>query len=138
MAKFNLPLHEINSALDKFSWQTWTPSYNGSPSTPSATINYARYFQLGKQVYYMVDFSINSTVSGAGAFSFFFLMPNAVNENDSDPVGIGREINATGDYLMVNKNGTFPQNRVLVTSYDLSSILISGYRLTLTGTYRTN
>lgn len=138
MAKLNLDLPEINLALDKITWQTWTPTVTGSPATPTNTVNYARYLKHGKRIYFHIDISINSTVSGAGSFSLFFTTPHVINETNAEPLGWGRELLVNGKLLLLNKNGGSGSSQILVTNHDLTSLLVSGYRLAMSGMYRIN
>lgn len=133
MAKFKIQTSDLDLVLNKFTWQTWSPTVTGSPANPSSTVNYAKYLQIGKRVFFNFDISINSTVGASGGFSLFVTSPHTMNEANAEPLGTGRELLISGKQLMVNKNSA---SQFLITSHDIISLLVSGYRVACSGSYR--
>ncbi len=103
-------------------WTSWTPSWTNL-TVGNGTYNYAKYRQIGKTVFFAIDFSFGTTTSvagnplsltlpinrssvwGTGIFNCMFsdtgtaAYPGAINTNSSDAsLIIVRPVNTAGTY----------------------------------------
>jgi hypothetical protein len=126
---FNVANTYTQSQVDGLigAWASWTPTWTGL-TVGNGTYNFAKYKQIGKTVFFAIDFSFGTTTSvagnplyltlpinrssvwGTGLFSCIFndtglaSYPGVVNTNGSDASSIIlRPINTAGTYGSVGE-----------------------------------
>lgn len=118
-----------NAALG-VAWPTWTPTVTNTGGTISATVNFAKYTQIGKSVFWKISITVNS-VSATGSLRF---TPPVAAAAEQAFTGSGREDAATGKMIEVMFKST-----VTVIScffYDnTGATATAGYNLVMNGIY---
>ncbi len=96
-------------------WQSWTPTWV-NVTVGNGTIDYAKYLQIGKTVFFRIKFTLGSTSSITGS------------------VTLGLPVNASATYDDVNEDTV--AGALLCRDTSLSGLNIGGLRIDTTSTHR--
>jgi hypothetical protein len=117
-------------------WTDWTPTYGGGSTSDwtSVTTNFAKYIQLGKQVFYTLN--ADGTVSGGGVSDFVnFTAPVALASSTN--AGIGSGFGAEGGSEQAMFCLPLSTTEIAIKVYDSSTIATGSFNARVSGFYET-
>lgn len=140
---------EVETALNRISWQSWTPTVSANSGTPTFEVQLAKYYELGLAwsgtkggigfahqgtVYFQAIIKILTTGGATGPVRF--TLPHTPNDPDDTYgiIGCGREGDIVGYQVKVYYQGGLAR----IARYDSTSIVAwaNNLRFFVQGTYR--
>lgn len=118
---------QLNTYLPQ-TWTAYTPTLSTSGGAFTTTSRAGRYIQYGKTVHFEVVLTLTNVGT---ALDVSFTLPVA-SLKTTGHVAAGRETAATGKMIGANRTSSTVAK---VLDYTGANVAVSGYTLTLTGTY---
>lgn len=135
MADINYTRAELETALNKLTWTTWTPTVSSATGSGATfDVQLAEYFRLGDTIYFNLVIKITAIGTASGAMTVTLpFAPAETTTGLSIILGTGREGDLTGVQTMFSYNGTAAVGTVI--NADSSFTWTVNHRHFISGSY---